>query len=74
MTGAILGWVVLGQSLSPLQLTGFAITVAAIAYGASMQARSAGETTEHRPQVVVVPLRPVDTRTRFDAPAEPEVA
>jgi probable blue pigment (indigoidine) exporter len=33
-TGALLGWVVLGQSLSPLQLVGFAITLAAISYGA----------------------------------------
>jgi probable blue pigment (indigoidine) exporter len=35
ITGAVLGWVILGQSLSPLQLTGFAITVGAIAYGAT---------------------------------------
>lgn len=34
VTGAVLGWVVLGQSLSPLQLIGFALTIAAIAYGA----------------------------------------
>ena len=35
ITGAVLGWVILGQSLSPLQLTGFAITIGAIAYGAT---------------------------------------
>ena len=36
ITGATLGWVVLGQSLSPLQLAGFAITLSAIAYGATL--------------------------------------
>jgi probable blue pigment (indigoidine) exporter len=36
ITGATLGWVVLGQSLSVVQLTGFAITIAAIVYGASL--------------------------------------
>jgi probable blue pigment (indigoidine) exporter len=36
-TGAVLGWVVLGQSLAPLQLTGFAITIGAIAYGATLR-------------------------------------
>jgi probable blue pigment (indigoidine) exporter len=40
ITGAVLGWAVLGQSLAPLQLTGFAITIGAIAYGATL--RSAG--------------------------------
>lgn len=34
-TGAVMGWVVLGQALSPLQLAGFALTLAAIAYGAT---------------------------------------
>jgi probable blue pigment (indigoidine) exporter len=34
ITGAVLGWVVLGQSLSPLQLVGFVVTTTAIAYGA----------------------------------------
>jgi probable blue pigment (indigoidine) exporter len=37
VTGATLGWVVLDQSLSPLQLTGFVITIAAIGYGATMR-------------------------------------
>lgn len=36
ITGAFLGWVVLGQTLSLLQLTGFAFTIAAIAYGATL--------------------------------------
>jgi probable blue pigment (indigoidine) exporter len=34
VTGAALGWVALGQALSPLQLAGFVITLSAIAYGA----------------------------------------
>ncbi len=38
ITGAVLGWAVLGQSLSPLQLTGFVVTLVAIAYGASLPA------------------------------------
>lgn len=32
VTGAVLGWLVLGQSLTPMQLVGFAITLATIAY------------------------------------------
>ena len=35
VTGAVLGWLLLGQSLSPVQLVGFAVTVAAIGYGAT---------------------------------------
>ena len=38
VTGAVLGWAMLDQSLSPLQLTGFVVTLAAIAYGASLPA------------------------------------
>jgi probable blue pigment (indigoidine) exporter len=40
VTGALLGWVVLGQSLSPLQLAGFAVTISAIAYGGLLGSRS----------------------------------
>jgi probable blue pigment (indigoidine) exporter len=36
VTGAVLGWAILGQSLSPSQLIGFAITIGAIAYAASL--------------------------------------
>jgi probable blue pigment (indigoidine) exporter len=36
VTGAALGWAILDQALSPLHLTGFVLTVAAIAYGASL--------------------------------------
>lgn len=41
VTGAVLGWVILGQALSPVQLTGFALTLGAIAYGATLGAGSA---------------------------------
>jgi probable blue pigment (indigoidine) exporter len=36
VTGAVLGWVILNQALSPLQIAGFAITIAAIVYGGSL--------------------------------------
>ncbi|HEX6567763.1 MAG TPA: EamA family transporter [Acidimicrobiales bacterium] len=42
VTGAALGWAILGQSLSPLQLTGFVVTLGAIAYGAALPASSLG--------------------------------
>jgi probable blue pigment (indigoidine) exporter len=38
VTGAVLGWVILGQSLSPVQLAGFVLTLGAIAYGAILGA------------------------------------
>ena len=38
VTGAVIGWVALGQSLSPFQLAGFAVTLGAIAYGATRSA------------------------------------
>jgi drug/metabolite transporter (DMT)-like permease len=34
-----LGWIVLGQSLSPVQLAGFVITISAIVYGAKIGSR-----------------------------------
>lgn len=42
ITGAVLGWVLLGQSLSPVQLVGFAVTLAAIAHGASLAGQPGG--------------------------------
>ena len=39
VTGAALGWVVLGESLSTVQLSGFAITIAAIVHGALLGGR-----------------------------------
>jgi probable blue pigment (indigoidine) exporter len=40
VTGAALGWIVLGQSLSPVQLAGMAATLSAIAYGATVGSRA----------------------------------
>ena len=36
ITGAVLGWIVLGESLAPTQLAGFAITITAIVAGVSL--------------------------------------
>jgi probable blue pigment (indigoidine) exporter len=41
VTGALVGWVLLGQALSPVQFVGFVITIGAIAYGASSGAPAA---------------------------------
>jgi SnoaL-like domain len=46
VTAAVLGWVLLGQALSPLQLAGFAVTVAAIAYGATLPAASSPDVVQ----------------------------
>jgi probable blue pigment (indigoidine) exporter len=46
VTGAAIGWVALGQSLTTVQLAGFAVTLGAIAHGAT---RGASEAPEHRP-------------------------
>jgi probable blue pigment (indigoidine) exporter len=36
VTGAAVGWAVLGQDLSAVQLSGFVVTIGAIAYGATL--------------------------------------
>jgi probable blue pigment (indigoidine) exporter len=41
VTGALLGWVILRQSLSPIQLAGFVPTLGTIAYGALLGASAA---------------------------------
>lgn len=41
LTGALLGWLVLGQALSAVQLSGFGLVVGAIAYGATSGGRAA---------------------------------
>jgi probable blue pigment (indigoidine) exporter len=62
VTGAVMGWVVLGEALSPVQLVGFAITLGAIAYGAVLPAsgpsdRSRGDRADADPaSVEEVPL------------------
>lgn len=40
-TGAALGWLVLGQSLSSIQIAGFVLTIGAISYGATAAASAA---------------------------------
>ncbi|MEO8693728.1 MAG: EamA family transporter [Acidimicrobiales bacterium] len=40
VTGVVLGWVILGQPLSAIQLAGFAITLGAITYGATLPSRA----------------------------------
>lgn len=49
LTGAALGWLVLGQALSTSQLVGFALTLSAIAHGALVAARPAVLPDEVRP-------------------------
>jgi probable blue pigment (indigoidine) exporter len=63
VTGAVLGWAVLDQELSPVQLTGFALSIGAIAYGASLQATSLAASPAPR-------TRPPAGR-RHPPPAEP---
>jgi probable blue pigment (indigoidine) exporter len=62
ITGATLGWIVLDQSLSPVQLAGFALTIAAIAYGAVLGAhRSTRLSTSTR---MAVAAARVDSKQR----------
>jgi probable blue pigment (indigoidine) exporter len=61
VTGAVLGWLLLGQSLSPAQLVGFAVTLATIAYAAQSAAeparpRSASPTDDRRPSHHPIPV------------------
>src|SRR3954451_5641145 len=50
VTGAVLGWIVLGQSLSPIQLLGFAITIGAIGRGATLRGQVSAESTDWCPR------------------------
>jgi len=54
-TGAVLGWLVLAQSLSPIQLFGFGLTIAAITRGALVGDR---ERPPDRPEVAGHDVRP----------------
>jgi len=61
VTGAVLGWLLLGQSLSPAQLVGFAVTLATIAYAAQSAAeptcpRSASPTDDRTPSHDPIPV------------------
>jgi probable blue pigment (indigoidine) exporter len=74
VTGAVLGWVVLGQSLSPLQLIGFAVSIGAISYGASLQATPPAATPARAsslPRHDPAPRRPPPTGLRHRPCAEP---
>jgi probable blue pigment (indigoidine) exporter len=63
VTGAAIGWAVLDQTLSPVQLAGFALTLGAIAYGTTLRpsaarvatAASSGavDAAERQPDVVL---------------------
>ncbi len=54
LTGAALGWVVLDQALSPVQIVGFALTIAAISYGATRRPTAArGTSRQQRTKVSV---------------------
>ena len=48
LTGATLGWLVLGEDLSPMQLLGFAITIAAIIYGATLTRQVESKADDHQ--------------------------
>jgi probable blue pigment (indigoidine) exporter len=56
VTGAALGWIVLGQSLSPVQLAGFALALGAISYGALQGARASRAATPGSDEAVLVAL------------------
>lgn len=49
VTAATLGWAVLGEDLSPVQLLGFVLTIGAIAYGATLGASGPGPSTGPSP-------------------------
>jgi len=63
VTGAALGWVILGQSLSPVQLAGFVLTLGAIAYGAILGA-SALDRAAHADVAEEQPLEHQEQRQR----------
>lgn len=58
VTGAVMGWAVLGQDLSPVQLLGFAVTLSAIARGATSGDRPA-PVADEGPVPAVVAARAV---------------
>jgi probable blue pigment (indigoidine) exporter len=83
ITGAVLGWAILNEHLSPVQITGLVITISAIAYGATLgtaravpvEALATPDTARHRrPSRPAVPTpgsvpRPTDGRDRATQPA-----
>lgn len=57
ITGAALGWLILGESLSPLQVAGFIITIAAIGYGTALGSALPRGTESWRASPGVLPAR-----------------
>jgi probable blue pigment (indigoidine) exporter len=49
VTGAAMGWILLGQALSATQIAGFVMTLAAIGYGASLRATAEPAHAEAQP-------------------------
>lgn len=51
LTGATLGWMLLGEDLTTIQMLGFAVTITAITYAATLGTRSSDRMSGHRPIV-----------------------
>ncbi len=62
VTGAALGWIVLGQSLSPVQILGFVLALGAISYGALQGSTAA--------RADVAPRRTIRQTMRFLWPSQ----
>ncbi|MFN8023671.1 MAG: EamA family transporter [Acidimicrobiales bacterium] len=69
VTGAVLGWLVKGESLSPVQLVGFAITIGAIARGATLAPRATTEPPTEPPTEPMTELSPGSAPRTSAAPA-----
>jgi probable blue pigment (indigoidine) exporter len=61
LTGAAMGWVLLGQALAASQLTGFVVTIGAIGYGALLRDPTDRRSTASSPEA---------TRTRHRRPRQ----
>lgn len=59
VTSAALGWVLLGESLSPTQMLGFVVALGAIAYGATLGERSPGAAPVPAPGAEAVGTTPL---------------
>ncbi len=47
LTGAVLGWLLLGESLAPSQIAGFTVSVSAVGYGAPRRAPGVAPSSPH---------------------------
>jgi probable blue pigment (indigoidine) exporter len=68
ITGAALGWAILGQALSPQQLIGFAIAIAAIAYGASLRPNTTLHESRNATTIEIVATGYAARRTPWPLP------